>query len=287
MPIVRRAFAEDFKKIYPLLIQFNKKNPRPLKRDWQELFKKHWDSPENYYGYILVEGEEIVGFLGLIFSRRLINGKSYNFCDMGNWIVYDKYREQSLSLLLPVLKLKDYTITVQTAEERVNLILKRFGFKELGTRVKIILPLPKIYHKNKNFAIEFNKKVIPDFLSDNEKGIFQDHLSCKGIHLVLRDANQNCYVVLNKTVKKRFFPFARIHYIGNREIFLNCIEKKALLICLKLGVLGFIVDERYINNAPIKGSISMKLKNPSLFKSNLLDKNSVDSLYSEWLVLNS
>ena len=79
MAIVRKAVLQDFQKAYPLFVKFN--NPRLSKNDWQQLFVDHWRSNEGYFGYVLEDKERIVGFLGLMFSRRVINVKEEKFCN--------------------------------------------------------------------------------------------------------------------------------------------------------------------------------------------------------------
>ena len=80
MTIVRRAVAIDFEETYPLFVKFN--NSHLSKEDWRQLFVDHWRSNEGYFGYVLEDKERIVGFLGLMFSRRVINVKEEKFCNI-------------------------------------------------------------------------------------------------------------------------------------------------------------------------------------------------------------
>ena len=138
MALVRKAVAEDFEGIYPLLVKFN--NPRLSKDDWRSLFFDNWHSNEGYFGYVLEEGEHIVGFLGLMFSSRMLNDKEEKFCNITSWIVEKKFRSQSLLLLLPVLKLQSYTLTICTASKETYAVARKLGFQDLESSMRIIFP---------------------------------------------------------------------------------------------------------------------------------------------------
>lgn len=282
MAILRRAKACDFEKIYPLLLEFN--NPRLTKDNWRELFVNHWDSQEDYFGYMLIDHAQVVGFLGLIFSDRLINNKIQKFCNITSGIVKKEYRSESLLLFSSLLKLKDYTVTDFTPSKEVYLILKKFGFKDVETRTRIIFPLPTIDFLSK-CSIEFDRNIIKNYLDEKNLKIYCDHLKFKNIYLLIRLGSKNCYAIITKIRRKGFF-FGRIHYISDIAVFSKCIHKVNMKICLHLKVCGLLINEGYLGGNQIKHSITLKRRYPTMIKSESLEKNNVDTLYSEVLVLN-
>ncbi len=283
MTVLKKATADDFEKTYPLLLEFN--NHKLKKEDWCRLFVNHWGSQEARFGYLLIDDNKAVGFLGLIFANRLINNATHKFCNITSGIVKKTYRNESLKLFLPMLELKGYTITDFTPSKEVYLILKKLGFKDLETHINIILPLPSLVRSSENCLIEFDKNAIRGDLSQGDLNIFHDHLKFKTIHMLIRSSNENCYVVLNKT-RKKFFPFAQIHYISNLELFLKYIACIRLKICSRLGVCGLLISQRYLKNCKPSGLIRIRRSQPTLFKSDLLEKDDVDTLYSEQFLLN-
>ena len=56
-------------------------------------------------------------------------------------------------------------------------------------------------------------------------------------------------------------------------------------ICLKLKVFMLLLDERHIGKNKISLSLRVKLPQPSMFKSKILEKSAIDSLYSELIIL--
>lgn len=283
MTVLKKAAAEDFEKIYPLLLRFN--NRRLKREDWLRLFVDHWGSHEGHFGYVLLDNGRAVGFLGLIFANRLINGRTHKFCNITSGIVKKAYRSESLSLFLPLLHLKGYTMTDFTPSKEVYLILKKLGFEDLETHINIIPPLPSLVRLNGKCFIVFDKSAIKGHLSEENLKIYHDHLNFKTIHMLLESGHETCYVVLNKT-RKRFFPFAQIHHISNLDLFFKYIGCIRTRICLRLGVCGLLISQRYLKNCKPNGLIRIRRPQPTLFKSGSLKKDDVDTLYSESLVLN-
>jgi len=281
--IIKKARVEDFEQIYNLLLDFN--NSSIKKEDWRQLFINHWNNSEDYFGYVLIDNNKAVGFQGLIFSRRIINGQTQKICNLTSWIVKREYRNNSVALLLPVLKLKGYTITNFTASKEVCLMLKRLGFKELETRIKIIPPVSVIGFLSGKCSVEFDRNEIKRHLSKKDLNIYSDHSKLKAIYLLIKEGDEYSYLVLNRT-KKRFFHFAQIHYISNLRIFLKYINRISMRICLRLNVFGLLVDERYVEGHKIRNLITIKLSQPNLFKAEFLTRDDINTLYSELLVLN-
>ena len=111
-PEVEKATAEDFEKVYPLLRDFN--NPQINKTQWKRLFTDNWNFQKEYCGYKLVLGDETVGFIAYILSKKLIHEKWEKFCNISSWIVKPEFRKRSIDLLYPLQEMKDHTITAFT-----------------------------------------------------------------------------------------------------------------------------------------------------------------------------
>ena len=141
MTSVRKATKEDFDHIFPLFQGFathTQVNPQ----DWKKIFSPLWSGQREQFGYVLEDGNEAVGFLGTLYSLRMIQGEKREFCNLTSWIVRQDYRSESLSLLFPLMGGKDLTLTNFTASNRVIEVLLRLGFQSLEDHYRMILPLP-------------------------------------------------------------------------------------------------------------------------------------------------
>lgn len=290
---LKKAYAEDFEHIYPLLLGFN--NPRLSKEDWRQLFINHWNNEENYFGFALVDEEKnkYAGFMGLIFSTREIEGRVHKFASMTSWIIDKNYRRKGLGRKLfdEVLKLKEYTITDFTASANTFSMLEQSGFKELETGIFLIRPAPTLTTLAGMFTLKpsivSNPQKVADQLKGDDLKIFNDHLKFKCSHLLLKGKKEEetCYLVLHKHSRGRY-PYLKIHYISNAGVFAKYIPRVITKICLRFRVFGVMVDKRIMKNNPVKQAKERKLPYMSVFKSDVLDKSHLnDSLYSEFLLL--
>jgi len=109
MATVHKATIDLFDRIYPLLEYFNIKDMS--RDDWFQLLNTRWSALHDHFGYVLMDGDEVVGFLGAFFYERTLHGSSYSLCNLFCWYVPEKYRKESLFLILAILNLKETTVT--------------------------------------------------------------------------------------------------------------------------------------------------------------------------------
>lgn len=181
------------------------------------------------------------------------------------------------------MKLKNYTITLLCPSETTQDIFKKLGYKELDSAIRILLPIPQFSrHLKYNLQLTFDRKVIKGLLNENELMIFHDHVEFNCIHVTISSDAGHCYIIMRKIFKKQL-PFAYIHYVSNFELFYQNIDMLRLSLAMKLRVIGIIVDERFVHDRNIRFSI--KYPQVSMYKSHDLEPKDIDSLYSEYFLL--
>ena len=280
MVTVEKANREMIDNVYKLLQDF--KISRFIKRDdWGNIFMYDWDNDENYYGYVLVDKCKIAGFLGAIFSKRVINGKTERFCNLTAWMVKESYRNKSISLFFPILKLENYTITNLTASDDVYIISKKLGFRDLDSKITLLFLSP--YLGKSCFSITTDKSVIAKQLRDNDLKIFYDHLPYKCGHLLVYNTNSYCYMVYTRRRFKKI-PLNHIHFISDKEIFIKNINQIKMKLFKENKSLLTMVDARLLGSIKVPFSINYKLFPPRLYKSSRLKliictQNSYSSTY--------
>ena len=283
MATVRKALPGDFNKTYPLLEKFN--NASLKREDWEQLFVNPWKSLEEHCGYILVEAGRVVGYLGALFSARRIQGQEYKLCNVTSWIVEREYRNQSFLLLLPLLTLREHTVTIFSPNKATYVASKKLGFEDFETHIRLISPFSGIRGFFENCSIVENKRFISRFLDEECLKIYRDHLPFRCSHLLIKTKYGTFYLITTRVTKKNI-PVAQIHYVSDLEVFFKSIEALKLKICLRLKVFALLIDERFMRGNTISFSLRMKLPHPRIFKSDLLKEDAIDSLYSELVILN-
>lgn len=285
MLTIRKAVSGDFERIYPLLQSFE--NSTISKDLWRKLFVSPWKAPEDFCGYMLLKDGEVKGFLGLIFSHRILNGKTEKLCNMTSWIVNEECRGQSLLMLMEVLKLRDYTLTNFTASPTVATILSKLGFRDFRIDQVVLLPVPYIAWPGRRPRCVFDLQEIRSRLSGQNLRIFEDHQGLDCQHLLLCSDDGDCYVVLKKTRRKRL-NFAKVHYLSNPSVFREGMKRLTAQICLRLGVFGVMVDERYVEGSLLRAAAKYPHQRKGYFKSDsIVDENLIDTIYSELVILHN
>lgn len=271
-----------FPQIYPLLREID---PRLSEADWYGLFSQPWHSAEDYCGYGLFDGSEIVGFLGLIFSRRKIDGQVENFCNLTSWYVREAYRGRAISMMLPLRKLNNYTITDLSPSDRVIAIFKKLGFQELDTQ---ITALPNIWGKlNLDRQLKITRDVtsIESQLDSKEKVLLQDHRSCPRCHHLLAEVNgEYCYIVFT-LIKNTKFPYCYIQYLSNSELFARYSMTMRQAIAIKHDTSIILIDRRLLRGTKPAFCFNLPVKTCKLYKSSRLKPEQIDNLYSEMVIL--
>ena len=287
MAVVEKVTPAMFDDVYPLLSELDSAQPR---EKWRKIFDYRWEADEGYVGYALVDDRKVVGFNGAIFSRRIIDGRDARFCNLTSWIVKEQYRTESLRLVFPVLKLKGYTITNLTMNDRAWEVTRRLGFKNLDTNVRILFLVPGLSATRKEEApvIVSDKSKIAEILDPVNLKIFLDHSHYNCGHLVIQDKYGYSYVIYTRKRYRKYncdIPYAQILYISDRSAFLRRINKVKSYFLKSRKYFFLAVDERLIGNATIPYSKAYQLKIPRMYKSDVLSREQVDNLYSELVVL--
>ena len=283
---IEKAYKKDFERVYPCLERFEDLGLGNSKEEWRRIFDKYWETPEDFCGYMLLKDGQVKGYLGLIFSYRIYNNQLEKFCNFTTWIVDKDCRQQSLLLLLESLKLKDYIFTNFSASPTVAEIMKRLKFTEFEIHEQVAFPVPNFRLKKHDYGCEFDLAKIRSYLNENERVIFDDHAQFDCEHLLLKSDKNYFYLILKKT-KRKNMPFIQVQYVSEFERFAKCLENSVTKICVHLKVLGIMVDERYLNGYRLSKSFQYSPQQKMYFRSdsNAVNKNQIDMIYSELVIL--
>ena len=282
--IVRKALGND---MYPVckLLRESTLNSRWIGVNIRKrMFQDPWAGGEDYFGYVMQDGDEVVGFLGLLFTRQPINGPQERFCELHSWYVKEAYRKESLKLLLPALSMRKVTLLNYTPTPDVYEISKKFGFTDLETELLLIYPVGNPLAMRWRYRLETDACAVQGWLNDRDKVIFHDHATLECRHLIVVDerTQRSCYLIVKKMSRRWFEPFARILYISDPQLFVESIDSWRLKLCLMLGVQCLVANAAEFNGASISLSRRIKRAVPSLIKtkSEQLTPESVKPVYS-------
>lgn len=285
MATVHKATFDLFDRIHPLIQYFNIEDMS--REDWLTLLGSRWSLQYDHFGYVLMEEEQVVGFLGTFFYDRKIDGTLHTFCNLFCWYVPEEYRKESLRLLLAVLSLKDIIVTSLTPSREAGLILERFKFEPLEKAVRIFpfIALPPI---GSNVVPITDRDSIRSLLTPEDRKLFDDLYfpACRHLVLVDRsDKNRYCYIVHN-VVHKKGLRFMHIYSIGNKELFATVFTRIQWYFFRYYRTVLTLIDNRLLVGCVPKGpGFNYTLRYPRLYRSTGLSPDRIDNLYTELLFL--
>lgn len=257
-------------------------DPLSTEQDWRNVFDYPWNNDQDYCGYALLDdNEDVVGMLGMVFCERTIGGQVRKMCNLHTWWVREDQRAQSLALLRPVLKLKDFTLTHFTPCDTVRAVLRRLGFSDLSSQLRILMPYFWGSKKSRS-SLEVISDVdqISAEINEADQQILEHHRPYNIGHLLLKAGGKQCYLVYTHVVRHRL-PYCHIHYVSNREFFAEN-EKAIRCWLLHQHRARFVaVDERLVSDLKLRHSFRFWAPAHGLYKSDDLGPEQIDHLYSD------
>ena len=255
-------------------------NSRLSASEWAQAVQVPWDIETPNHGYMLVEGGSTVGVYLAFYSERQLAGRLERFCNLGAWCVLPKHRFHSLLLLRALLAQKGYHFTDFSPSGNTVPVNERLGFQRLDTSSALMLnlPWPSIA---RNVRVISDHLLIEQTLNLHELKMFQDHLGAKAVrHAVIIVGDKHCYVAFRKDRRKSLALFASVLYVSDPTIFRRGIRQFARHLLLRHRVVATLMELRVIGERP-QGCIMLNQARPKMFKSESLQCDQIDYLYSE------
>jgi hypothetical protein len=258
-------------------------NPNMTADDWRPAFSDRGWHDEDHFGYVLVEDGCLVGVLGALFSRRIIDGSEKKFCNLHGWYVKPEHRAKSLLLMRPALALKDHTLTDFTASPDVIAIAKRLGFSTLDSHVWVLPKLPHVRGGKLRFGQWSEDAGEADPIIDPVScKLISDHRGLDCGHLAFTDGKESCVVIFSKFTSVKP-AHCEIHHISNPGLFRrHHLEARSHLL-EQTGTRHVVVESRHLpGGAPFAFKLKILEK---LYRSAGVPAVSVDNLYTEIVLL--
>jgi hypothetical protein len=254
---------------------------------WRPISNCRWPRDESHCGLALKDGDKTVGFLGMIFSRRQIDGKIEKFCNLTSWFVQEPYRSRAILLLLPMLTMRGYTITDLTPSRKVHRIQKKLGFKDLDDRGRILLPFGRrlIEPQLPRPHLTSEPSQIKPKLAGTDLEIFNDHINYSCSHLLAAAEDRYCYLIYARHKKKRL-TYAHVHFISDPEFFSRFYRDIRRSITAETKARFILIESRFVHGLSLPLSFSLSFRAPKQYLSSTLKPQQIDNLYSEIILFN-
>ena len=238
-----------------------------------------WINTIKNYGFFLREKKKIVGYLGCLYSYRLINNKKIIFGNMTNWIVLKQYRQHSIKLLSKLMKQKNCILTNFTANKKVSKVLQLFGFKNLDNK-EITFNLFSLIFLN---FLNFNTKILEtkqiNDLNVKYKKIINDHKEFKTISLMLKSKKKKVFCFFLKRPSGRLGN-VKLMYSSDYNFLNKRLPYILFFFIKKFKIFSLSIDNRFLKKKFFL--VKESFKNKSFFYKKPINKKEIDLLYSEF-----
>jgi hypothetical protein len=259
-------------------------NDRVSPEAWARALDVPWSGDRPNAGFMLVDGDDVVGAHLAFYSERVIAHRRERFCNLGAWCVLPEFRLHALRLLKALLAQDGYHFTDLSPSGNVAGINARLGFRALDTATALVPNLPWPSWPGRDL-ISSDPADIERTLTGRDHELYRDHATMTGArHLVLARGREWCYVVLRKERRRNVPLFASILHVSNPELFRRMARPFARHVLLRHGAVVTLAEDRVVGHRP---RLSLRQRSPrqKMFLSADLEPGQVDYFYSELVCL--
>jgi hypothetical protein len=259
-------------------------NERVSAAAWTQALEVPWNIERPNAGFMLVDGDRVVGANIAFYSERTIDGRVERLCNLGAWCVLEEHRFHSLRLLKALLAQDGYHFTDLSPSGNVVGVNTKLGFQFLDTTTVLIPNLPRPSLPGR-VTISSDPALIERTLTGRDLALYRDHAATAAArHLLLIRGREHCYVIFRKDRRKGLPLFASILYVSNPEAFRGVAGRLARHLLLRHGLPATLVERAVVEHRPW---LSFTVDSPrrKMFRSPTLEPAQIDYLYSELVCL--
>lgn len=259
-------------------------NARVPASAWRRAMSVPWKVEAPNHGFMLRDGERIVGAHLAFYSERPVAGRMERFCNLGAWCVLPDFRFHSVRLLKALLAQDGYHFTDLSPSGNVVPLNARLNFQPLDTSTALVpnLPWPWLPWRTR---ISADPNVIESTLAGAELELYRDHMHAAAArHLVLIRGHESCYVMFRKVRRKDLPIFAAVLYVSNPGLFHRAAAPFTRHLLLRHGTLATLAELRIVGKQP-RLSRMLRSPRPKMYRSSGLAATQIDDLYSELVCL--
>lgn len=242
-----------------------------------------WLAPKPDLGIVIEDGGQVRGFLGAIYSERVIGGAVRRFCNLTSIAVDESHRSHTLRAFAALLADKDRTYTCFSANEQVAKILEFYKFRGAPTEKVLVGPGSGLAGLARRVRVISDPARLPGELDPAQQAIARDHAPYRCAQLVLAAGDRRCFVVAVRR-GRGVRAFADVLHASDPALLAAALPWVQLPLWRALGTVLTGIDQRWVASRPRLSAVYTKLR-PMHIRSSTLAPEQIDALYSELVPL--
>lgn len=254
-------------------------NSRLSAAQWARSAVPPWSVDAPNHGFLLRQGDAVVGTYLAFYSEREVDGRLRRICNLAAWCVLDEHRAHGVRLARAMLRQRGYDFVDLSPSGNVVALNERLGFGRLDTATALVpnLPLPS----RPGVRVLTAPEQIEAVLSGRDLRVYRDHRSAAAaLHFVVRVGEDSCYVIARRERRKGLPLFASLLHVSDPAVLARAGHAPYRHLLLRHRALVTLAEERVAGRPP-RLSRPLAAPRPRMFRGDGLSPRSVDYLYSE------
>ena len=243
-------------------------NARVSSQAWADAARVPWSVDAPNHGFMLLDGDDVVGVYLAFYSDRTVNGQTERFCNLGAWCVLPAHRLHSITLLRALLGQPGYHFTDLSPSGNTVPVNARLKFNRLDTATALLPNLPwpswpgQCRITSDPVAIEriLTGRAAADLRGPSRRSGSASRRDDQG--------GEQCYVIFRRDRRKNLPLFASVLYVSNPPLFRSMARVFGRHLLMRHGVIVTLMELRVCGGQPV-GSFLLRSSRPKMFKKRL------------------
>lgn len=247
---------------------------------YRRFFEYPWLADKPNIGALIEDQGKVGGFLGALYSQRMIAGKPRSICNLTSWAVDEAYRRSSLAMLKCLLDQRGHAFTTFSASPPVAEILTFLKFQTVPSH-KLLFSAAAVLRGRRGDAVRVvdgADRVAP-LLDPEHRQILEDHRPYRCGHVLLERGSQRCYAL---TIARGRGPqvFADVVYASDPQLWVDGIGRVQGALWRAHRTLLTGIDLRWVDRPPAFAMCYTGLR-PVMFRADGTSARDICALHSE------
>lgn len=254
-------------------------NSRLSGEQWARSAMPTWSTDAPNHGFLLREGDHLVGVYLAFYSQRTVDGQTRRVCNLAAWCVLEEHRAHGVRLARAMLRQKGYDFVDLSPSGNVVDLNTRLGFEFLDTTTALVPNVPLA--SPRGVSVLTRPIDIERALDDRELALYRDHRHARAAwHFVVKVGDESCYVVARRDRRKRMPVFATLLHVSDPAVLARAGHAPYRHLLLRHRTLVTLAEHRVAGRPP---RLSRPLRAPRrrMYRSPQTPAESIDYLYSE------
>lgn len=281
--VIRPAAASDLDAIAAYLSRALGEDAARPPAHYRRMLDYRWLAAKPDLGIVIEDGGQVRGFLGAIYSDRVIGGVARRFCNLTSVSVDASHRSYTLRAFNALLAPKDRTYTCFSANEAVSKILEFYKFHCAPAAKVIVAPVSGLAGLARRARVITDPAALDAELDPAQRTIARDHAHYRCAQLLVVAGDRRCYTVAVRR-GRGVRAFADVLHASDPELLMASLPWLQVPMWRALRTVLIGIDQRWIRDRPRLSAVYTKLR-PTHVRSPALAPGDIDALYSELVPL--